>query len=77
MIQGLARQLRASSRLLRASADLLEGYGAMRLFRQAPGQIDAAYDFLGRFAYGDVRPMPFQIRDEIRRTSPARRRASA
>jgi predicted O-methyltransferase YrrM len=65
MIPALARQIRLFSRFLRASADLLEGYGAQRRFKDAPEEIDSAYSFLAEFAYGDVRPIPFQIREEF------------
>jgi predicted O-methyltransferase YrrM len=65
MIPAVARQIRFSSHLLRASADLLEGYGSRRYFRRAPVDLGSAYDFVAEFSYGDVHPGPFQIREEF------------
>jgi predicted O-methyltransferase YrrM len=52
-------------RLLRGAANALEARGARRLFKEAPVEIEPAYDFLAAFSYGSIRTSPRQIREEI------------
>ena len=52
-------------RLLRGAANALEARGARRLFKDAPVEIEPAYDFVARFNYGSIRTSPRQIREEM------------
>jgi predicted O-methyltransferase YrrM len=55
----------ATVRLLRGMANALEARGARRLFRDAPVEIEPAYDFVAGFTYGSIRTGPRQIREEM------------
>jgi predicted O-methyltransferase YrrM len=52
-------------RLLRGAANALEARGARRLFRNAPVEIESAYDFVAGFNYGSIQTGPRQIREEM------------
>ena len=54
-----------TTRVLRTAANALEGFEARRRFRGAPTAPAEAYEFVASFQYGDVRPAPIQIREEI------------
>lgn len=54
-----------TARVLRTAANALEVFGAWRRFRGAPTAPAEAYEFVASFRYGDVRPAPIQIREEI------------
>jgi predicted O-methyltransferase YrrM len=64
---------------LRAAANLIEATGATAAIRDAPDDVEGAYDFITSFAYGEVRPRPIQVRNEfsglleILRADPPRR----
>lgn len=53
------------AKALRGVANAVEVEGAIRALREAPMDPTAALEFLSNFAYGDVRVMPFQVREEI------------
>jgi predicted O-methyltransferase YrrM len=50
---------------LRVAAGVLEASGATNAIRDAPNDLEGAYDFISSFAYGDIRPRPIQIRSEF------------
>ena len=51
--------------MLRAAANTLEARGAQALFRDAPVDVESAYDFVAEFSYGEISPSPAQIRQEM------------
>ena len=60
-----AAVIAAIARLLRAAANATEGLGARRQVSHAPSDIEAAYDFIASFEYGNVRLAPVQVREEM------------
>ncbi len=53
------------ARVRGGAANLADALGARRAFRQAPTNLDEAYDFVADFEYGQLRTRPFQIRQEM------------